>query len=203
MYGQKFVRKLVKSLRIEKNRSKGKTEARQCSKTERIFLKNDPDDKRDSETLKNAKRKLERPVSPAMPCKRSYPSITKVVAKPKSGNEKRSKTRNGCKVEAHESTQRVKSSLSNNDEDHIAGKGCTSMTHYNLVQKFIPVSQAMKIPDANAAVDKEWKKLETIPPWSLEKVRSKKEVILEAHRDKKKVHFATLMDLCHLKKTRS
>ena len=26
-----------------------------------------------------------------------------------------------------------------------------------------------------------------------------KEVILEAQRDKRKVHFATLMDICHLK----
>ena len=59
------------------------------------------------------------------------------------------------------------------------------MTHYNLVHKFVLVPQAMKIPDAKAAVDKEWKKLETIPAWQLEKVRSK-EVILEAQRDKKK-----------------
>ena len=69
------------------------------------------------------------------------------------------------------------------------------MTHYNLVHKFIPMPQAMKIPD----VEKEWKKLETIPAWDLEKVKSKKEFILEAQRDKKKVHFATLMDICHLK----
>ena len=41
--------------------------------------------------------------------------------------------------------------------DHIAGKGFTSMTHYNLVHKFIPVPQAVKNPDAKAAVDKEWK----------------------------------------------
>ena len=74
------------------------------------------------------------------------------------------------------------------------------MTHYNLVHKFIPMPQVMKIPDAKAAVDKEWKKLETTPAWNLEKVKSKKEVILEAQRDKKKVHFATLMDICHLKK---
>ena len=33
----------------------------------------------------------------------------------------------------------------------------------------------------------------------MEKVKSKKVVILEAQRDKKKVHFASLMDLCHLK----
>ena len=29
-------------------------------------------------------------------------------------------------------------------------------THYNLVHKFIPVPQAMKIPAAKAAVDKDW-----------------------------------------------
>ena len=43
------------------------------------------------------------------------------------------------------------------------------MTHYNLVRKVIPMPQAMKIPDAKAAVDSEWKKLETIPAWDLEK----------------------------------
>ena len=40
--------------------------------------------------------------------------------------------------------------------------------------------QAMKIPDAKAAVDKEWKKLEAIPAWQLERVKSKMEVVLEA-----------------------
>ena len=54
--------------------------------------------------------------------------------------------------------------------------------------------QAMKIPAAKAAVDKEWEKLETISAWNLPKVRSKKEVIDEA-----KVHFVSLMDKCHLK----
>ena len=33
------------------------------------------------------------------------------------------------------------------------------VSHYILVHKFIPMPQAMKIPDAKAAVDKEWKKL--------------------------------------------
>ena len=84
-------------------------------------------------------------------------------------------------------------------EDRIAGNGFTSISHKNLVHKFIPMPQVMEIPDAKAAVDKEWEKLETIPAWQLDKVKSKKEVILEAQRDKKKVHFATLMDTCHLK----
>ena len=42
-----------------------------------------------------------------------------------------------------------------NHEDHIAGIRFTSMTHNKLVHKFIPMQQAMKIPDAKAAVDKE------------------------------------------------
>ena len=62
------------------------------------------------------------------------------------------------------------------------------MSHIKLVHKFIPVPQAMEIPDGKAAVDQEW-----------EKVKSRKECILEAQRDKKKVHFAVLMDIYHLK----
>ena len=46
---------------------------------------------------------------------------------------------------------------------------------------------------------KNGKKLETIPAWQLEKVTSKKEVFEEAQKNKNKVHFASLMDLCHLK----
>ena len=30
------------------------------------------------------------------------------------------------------------------------------LTHGNLVHKFIPMPQAMKVPDAKAAVNKEW-----------------------------------------------
>ena len=102
-------------------------------------------------------------------------------------------------VEAHESIrQRVEPSLPNNHEYHIAGKGHNSVTHYNLVHKFIPMPQAIKLPDAKAAVDKELKNLETIPAWQLEKVKSKKEV-WRHKKTKKKVHFATLVDNCHLK----
>ena len=41
--------------------------------------------------------------------------------------------------------------------------------------------------------------LEKIPAWQLTKVRNKKEVIDEARNEGRKVHFASLMDLCHLK----
>ena len=69
-----------------------------------------------------------------------------------------------------------------------------------LVHKFILMPQAMKIPAAKAAaVDKEWEKFEEISAWNLTKVRSKSEVIDEARTKGVKVHFASLMDICHLK----
>ena len=45
-----------------------------------------------------------------------------------------------------------------------------SLRHYNLVRKFIPMPQAMEIPAAEAAVDKELEKLEKISAWNLTKV---------------------------------
>ena len=74
-----------------------------------------------------------------------------------------------------------------------------SLQHYNLVHKLIPMPQAMKIPAAKAAVDKEWDKLEKISAWNLTKVRRKKDVIDEARTKAAKVHFSSLMDTCHLK----
>ena len=62
------------------------------------------------------------------------------------------------------------------------------MTHYNLVHNF---------SDATSD-EKTGCKMETIPAWDLEKAKNKKKVILEAQRDKK-IHFAALMDICHLK----
>ena len=90
-------------------------------------------------------------------------------------------------------------SIPHNHEDHIAGKGENSLQHYNLVHKFIPKPQAMKILAAKAAVDKEWEKLEKISAWNLTKVKSKKKVIDEARTSGATVHFASLMDICHLK----
>ena len=41
-----------------------------------------------------------------------------------------------------------------NHDEHIAEKEFNSLIHYYLVHKFIPMLQAMKIPDAKAAVKK-------------------------------------------------
>ena len=59
--------------------------------------------------------------------------------------------------------------------------------------------QAMKIPDANAAVENNGKTFEKIPAWQLTKVRNKNEVIADARNEGRTVHMVSLMDLCHLK----
>ena len=152
----------------------------------------DPEDKEYKETIKNARKKLETSVAPAMPCK--------IMKNCGSGGSDKNKTKLACILEANESTRmRMGNSEPPNHEDHIAGKGENSLQHYNLVHKFIPMPQAMKIPAAKAAVDKEWEKLEKISAWNLTKVKSKKQVIDEARTAGATVHFASLMDICHLK----
>ena len=154
----------------------------------------DLEDKEFKETIRNARKKLETPKAPAMLCK---------TCKKSKNGETRSKTNDfkskfACILEASECTRlRMEESPPNCHEDHIVGKGDNSL--YYSVHKFIPLPQAMKIPAAKAAVDKECEKLEKIPAWALTKVRSKSEVIDEAKTKGAKVHFASLMDICHLK----
>ena len=155
----------------------------------------DPEDKEYKETIKNARKKLETPMAPAMPCK-----IVKNNKHCGSGESNKIKTKLACILEASESTRlRVGESLPHHHEDRIAGKGNNSLQQKNLENKLIPMPQAMKIPATKAAVDKGWEKLENISAWNLTKVGSKKEVIDEARTKGAKVHFASLMDICHLK----
>ena len=156
----------------------------------------DPEDKEFQETIRNDRKKLETPMAPAMLCKTSKKS--KKGENSSKTNDFKSKF--ACILEVSESTRlRMEESLQNYHEDHFARRGDNSLQHYNLVHKFIPMPQAMKIPAAKAAVDKEWEKLEKIPAWDLTKVRSKSEVIDEARTKGGKVHFASLTDICHLK----
>ena len=94
----------------------------------------DPEDTEFKETIKNARKKLETSVAPAMPCQ--------IMKNCGTGASNKIKTKLAC---IHQ-------------EDQNAGKGENSLQHYNLVHKLIPMPQAMKIPPAKAAVDKEWEK---------------------------------------------
>ena len=177
-------------------------EKQKWSEEEKIHLENerklrgiyfiDPGDKEFKETIKNARKKLETSVAPAMPCK--------IMKNCGSDGSDKIKTNLAYVLEANESTRlRMGNSIPANHEDHITGKGENSLPHNNLVQKFIPMPQAMKIPAAKEAVDKEWEKLEKISAWNLTKVKSKNQVIDEVRTSGATVHSASLMDISHLK----
>ena len=107
----------------------------------------DPEDKEFKEAIKNARKKLETPMAPAMPWK-----ILKNNKNCGSGATNKVQSELACILEAGESTRlRMEGTLPNYHEDHIAGKGDNSLQHYNFVHKFIPMPQAMKIPAAKGS----------------------------------------------------
>ena len=92
-------KKLVKPLRVEKNKN-GKTRSPNSIKFDdwEEFTLPIQMMKNTEKSSKNARRKLERLMAPAMPCKRSQQGITKVLAKSEIASEKNSKTVYGCMV---------------------------------------------------------------------------------------------------------
>ena len=58
------------------------------------------------------------------------------------------------------------------------------MTHYKLGSQVYSYAASDENSGCKTCSDKELKKLETIAAWQMEKVKSKKEVILEAQRDR-------------------
>ena len=77
----------------------------------------DPEDKEVKETIKNARKKLETPVAPAMPCKTSKNNQHGAIR----GKSNEITTRLACMLEASEPTRlRMGEFLPNHHEDHIA-----------------------------------------------------------------------------------
>ena len=78
----------------------------------------------------------------------------------------------------------------------------TEVRFFQSLQSCAPASfctpNSEKSRMQKAAVDKEWDKLKNLPPRREAKVKSRKEVIAKALKERRTVHFATLMDLCHL-----
>ena len=76
----------------------------------------DPEDKEFKESIKNARKKLETQMAPAMPCK--------IMKNCGSGGSNEIKSKLACILQADESTRlRMGNSVPNYHEDHIAGKG--------------------------------------------------------------------------------
>ena len=79
----------------------------------------DPEDKEFKETIKNARKKLETPMAPAMPCKTSKKSQRGVTR----GKTNDFKSNFACILEASESTRlRMEESLPNHHEDPYCRK---------------------------------------------------------------------------------
>ena len=92
-----------------------------------IFNFIDLEDKEFKETMKNARKRLETPMAPAMPCKTSKKSKHGETQ----GKTNEIKSKLACFLEASESTRLCKEeSLPNHHEYHIAGKGDNSLQHY-------------------------------------------------------------------------
>ena len=153
----------------------------------------EPDDEEFRHTIKNARRKLEIPMPAAMLCNTLVNCRGETCR-----NIGKHKTKYACIVDADESVRKRQKGVPHRyHEDHISAKGSNSLNHYNLEHKFIPMPLALKIPGAKAAVEKG--KTRENPGMAADKIRNKKEVIEEARNKGRKIHFASLMDLCHLK----
>ena len=102
--------------------------------------------------MKIANRKLAIPMSAAMTCRLQLHQQRETRCAFGAHSSKYV-----CIVEADESMRiRMEGSQNENHEDHIAGRGMTSLSHFNVVHTFIPMLEAMKIPDAKLAVSKAW-----------------------------------------------
>ena len=97
----------------------------------------DPEDKGFKETIRNARKKLDTPMAPAMPCK-----ISKNNKKCGNGEPNKVKPKFACILEASESTKlRMGESLPTHHEDHIAGKGTI---HCNITIWYTNLFQSLK-----------------------------------------------------------
>ncbi len=84
-------------------------------------------------------------------------------------------------------------------DEHIASEGSCSEEWYSCVHTPVPIPKAMQIPAAKGALEKEWTKPETRKAWDVSRVKPKAEVIATPLKNKRPVHFGSLMDLCHIK----
>ena len=105
--------------------------------------------------MKSARRKLEVPMPAAIPCTTKRDEYRETCCVFHNCN-----TKYACIVEAGESTRkRTEGTLIEVMKVILQGEELIHVNHDNLVHKLILMPQAMKIPDAKAAVDKGWENL--------------------------------------------
>ena len=155
----------------------------------------DPDDKEFNETNNCALKKLELLVGTAMPCKLKTHQHKEICG----GSDSR-KEKHACIVEAHRSTRnRSGRTLPKDHEDRIAGNGFDSLSHFNLEHKFFSHAPSEN-PGCTSSGGQRVGEAREIASSADDRGKEQK----RSHRRSTKnsmstVHFAALMDLCHLK----
>ena len=156
----------------------------------------DPEDKEFKETIRNARKKLETPMALATLCKTNKKSKRGETR----GKSNDFKSQFACILEASESTRmRMEESLPNYHEDHISGKRDNSLQHYNLLHKFFLCLKPWRFPEQEQQWKKNGRNLKRFRRGTWQKSEVNQRWSMKQGRRAQKVHFASLMDICHLK----
>ena len=144
--------------------------------------------------MKAACRKLEVPMPAAMPCKIPIKSSGETHR-----NIGKRKTKYACIVDADESTRPMLEGAGHKPhQDHITAKGTHSITHCSHVHKFIPMPQALKIPDAKSAAEREWGKNGEKSGMAADISHKQERSDRRSKEYGQKSSFCVIVDLCHL-----
>ena len=145
--------------------------------------------------MRNARRKLEIPMPAAMSCKTPINSRGETCR-----SIGKRKTKYACIVDADECTRpRLAGAGHKPHQDHVIAKGTNSLTHEKSCAQIHSDVSSIQNSRGKGGSGKIISKTGENPAWQVTKVRNKKEVINEARTKGRKVHFASLMNLCHLK----
>ena len=152
----------------------------------------DPEDKEFKETIKNARKKLETSVALAM--------LSKIMKNCGSGASNKIKTKLACTLEADESTRmRMGNSIPHHHEDHITGETWKFITALQFGSQIYSSASSYENSCSESSGGQGMGKIGENFGMELGKSQNKKELIDEARTSGAKVHFASLMDICHLK----
>ena len=165
------------------------TETRHCTNS-RGNYSTDPDDEEYKDIIKNARRKLERHVAAAMPCKRK-PRVHELK-----GNRSVDSYKSQCIWKDSKNKNWIAWWKLMNPQDQewnllrrkimkttLQAKDKIQCRSTICAKTYSNASGNENSRCGKASVDKEWKKLETIPAWQLEKVKNKKEVKKKAQKN--------------------
>ena len=134
-----------------------------------------------TKTIAQARLELAPPTAPAIPCTR---------------------VRRSARQELAQQAQTIFKQINNPNHEHnenVYPKGYISHHNVAMVHTPISVKKARTIPAARDSVNKERKKLEKRVGLDLTKVQNKSTFDRWAKKNKRTVHFGTLMTLCHIK----